>query len=191
MDPADAVRAACELVAARPAVVIVAIDGAGGAGKSTLARGIAAALRKAAVVRADDFYRPLHGDARAVADPEYAYGNCFEWQRLRDAALVPLRAGGVARYQRRDWTSGRLAEWVTLAPAKVVVIDGVYSSRPELRPHLDPAIFVDAPRDLRRQRMLARSPQATDWFDPWMAAEDWYIERMRPAAHADLIVAGA
>jgi uridine kinase len=195
VDPAEAVRAACELIASRASTQnvaqIVAIDGAGGAGKSTLARGIAAALPRVSTILADDFYRPLHGDQRAAADPEYGYRNYFDWERIRDEALKPLRAGSPARFQRLDWVSARLADWITVEPADVVVLDGVYSSRPELRPYLDLAIFVETPRDLRRQRMLARGQSSTDWIMAWMAAEDWYIEHLKPAENADLIVAGS
>jgi uridine kinase len=190
MVPAEAVRAACELIAARPPVVMVAIDGAGGAGKSTLANAIAAMLGRVAIVRVDDFYRPLHGDQRAAADPEYGYRNYFDWPRIRDSALIPLRAGMAARFQRLDWVSARLADWVTVEAADVVVLDGVYSSRPELRAYFDLAIFVDTPRELRKRRMLARGQSATDWIDAWMAAEDWYIEHLEPATHADLVVSG-
>jgi uridine kinase len=187
----ESVRAVCELIAARPPARFIAIDGAGGAGKSTLARGVAAALPSVSIIRVDDFYRPLHGDVRAAADPEYGYRNYFDWERLRDDALIPLRAGKVARFQRLDWVTARLADWVTVAPAGVVLLEGVYSSRPELRAHLDLAIFIETPRDMRKQRMLARGQSPTGWIEAWMAAEDWYLEHLKPAEQADLVLAGS
>jgi len=189
------VRAACRLIAgAGGPVIAVAIDGAGGAGKSTLADAICAALRGAvqaiAIVRVDDFYRPLHEDVRVALDAEHGYRNYFDWIRLRDRALIPLRAGKIASYRRYDWSTGELGDRVTVKPAPVVLIEGVYSSRPELRPLLDLAIFVDAPRDLRMRRMSARGQNASEWIARWMAAEDWYLEHVRPADHADLVVRG-
>jgi len=189
------VRAACRLIAGtRRPLTAVAVDGAGGAGKSTLAGAICAALRETlqeiAIVRVDDFYRPLHDDVRAALDAEHGYRNYFDWMRLRDRALIPLRGGRAASYQRYDWTTGELSDRVTVKPAPVVLIEGVYSSRPELRPLLDLAIFVDTPRDLRMRRMSARGQNASDWIARWMAAEDWYLEHIRPADHADLVVRG-
>jgi uridine kinase len=88
----------------------------------------------------------------------------------------------------------RLNQWITVEPNEVILIEGVSSSRPELRPLIDIAIFVETPRDERRKRMLARghlnNDIKNDWLAPWMAAEDWYFANVRPAQHADLIVMG-
>jgi uridine kinase len=193
MNPEEAVRKACALIdGARSARggVIVAIDGAGGAGKSTLANGIRAALGHGSIVQVDDFYRPLSDDQRAALDPRGGYERYFDWRRMRDCALVPLRAGTIARYRRYDWTTNRLAEWIEVAPCTIVMVDGVYSMRPEFRELIDVAIFVDTPRAERRDRMTARGHNPHDWIERWMAAEDWYLENVKPARHADLIVEG-
>ena len=77
---------------------------------------------------------------------------------------------------------------------EIVLVEGVYSTRPELRPLIDIAIFVETPSDERRKRMHARghlkSDIKNDWLTPWMAAEDWYFANVRPAEHADLVLAG-
>ncbi len=193
MRPEEAVRKVCALIdktrSARGAIV-VAIDGAGGAGKSTLANGIRAAFGHGSIVQVDDFYRPLSGDQRAALDPRGGYERYFDWRRLRDGALVPLRAGTAARYRRYDWATNRLAEWIEVAPCTIVIVEGVYSTRPELRGLIDVAIFVDTPRAERRHRMAARGQNPQDWIERWMAAEDWYLENVMPAQHADLIVEG-
>ena len=193
MRPEEAVREACALIdttcSARGAV-IVAIDGAGGAGKSTLANGIRDAFGHASIVQFDDFYRPLSDDQRAALDPRGGYERYFDWRRLRDSALVPLRADTIARYRRYDWTTNRLAEWIEVAPCAIVMVEGVYSTRPELRGLIDVAIFVDTPRAERRRRMTARGQNPQDWIERWMAAEDWYLENVMPAQHADLVIEG-
>jgi uridine kinase len=169
---------------------VAAIDGAGGAGKSTLANGIKAAFDDASIVQVDDFYRPLSDDRRAALDPRRGYERYFDWRRMRDRALLPLRAGRAARYRRYDWTTNRLGEWVDVAPCAIVLVEGVYSTRPELRALIDVAIFVDTPRAERRRRMKARGQNPQDWIERWMAAEDWYLEHIRPMECADLIVEG-
>jgi uridine kinase len=188
---AAAVTASALLMKARDGgVIAAAIDGAGGAGKSTLAASLRKKIGAVSIIRADDFYRPLHGDERAARDPEYAYRNYLECERLRAQALAPLRAGSRARYQARDWTSGELRGWVEVEPNPIVLIEGVYSSRPELRDLLELAIFVATPRADRLARMTSRTPDDTKWIERWMAAEDWYLEHFRPADTADLVVNG-
>ena len=91
-----------------------------------------------------------------------------------------------AKYQRYDWSTDRLMDWVSVEPDKIVLVEGVYSSRPELRPMLDAAIFVEAPRAERLRRVLARDPNSCDWITPWMSAEDWYLDQIRPQDAADL-----
>ena len=193
MRPEEAVRKACALIETARSTrgaIIVAIDGAGGAGKSTLANGIQAAYGDSSIVQVDDFYRPLSDEQRAALDPHRGYERYFDWRRMRDSALAPLRAGTAARYRRYDWTTNRLAEWIKVAPCAIVMVEGVYSTRPELRRLIDVAIFVDTPRAERRHRMAARGQNPQDWIDRWMAAEDWYLENIMPAQHADLIVEG-
>jgi len=172
------------------APIIVAIDGGGGAGKSTLADGIRDTIEDVAIIRCDDFYRRLRDFHASSFDAREAYETYFDWRRLRDDALVPLRSGKPARYQRYDWSSDRLAEWIETAPREVVVVEGVYSMRPELRAMLDAGIFVETPRERRLRRMLARGHNAGNWIEPWMAAEDWYFANVRPKEYADLVVPG-
>ena len=190
MTPADAVRTACAFLSERrgPAVLVVAIDGGGGAGKSTLARGISAEFAgRVSIIRCDDFYRPLASTERS---PKVAYEEYFDWRRLRDEVLIPLCAGKNARYQRYDWSTDRLAEWTEVKPREIVLIEGVFSMRPELRDLIDAAIFIETPREERIRRMLARPQADAAWMASWIAAEDWYLEHVVPHGSADLILAG-
>jgi uridine kinase len=189
MTPADAVRAACTIINERRASgrLLVGIDGAGGAGKSTLANGIGEACGgRAAIIRCDDFYRPLN----AQGTPEEAYEKYFDWRRLRDEALLPLRNGQPARYQRYDWSIDSLAEWITIEPREIILVEGVFSTRPELRTLLEVTLFVETPRDERIRRMSARPQPSISWIDRWMAAEDWYLATIAPHRTADLVIEG-
>jgi uridine kinase len=197
MRPEEAIDAVCASIrAARAghAMLVVAIDGGAGAGKSTLAQGTRDRLGAVSILRADHFFRPLNEYPAARLAPDEAYRLYFTWERMRDEALLPLRRGQIARYQRYDWETDRLNQWVIVEPNEIVLVEGVYSTRPELRPLIDIAVFVETPRDERRKRMIARgqleNDLGSDWMTPWMAAEDWYFANVRPAAHADLVVAG-
>jgi uridine kinase len=193
-DAIDAVSASIRIARLGRAMLVGAIDGGAGAGKSTLAKGTRDRLGGVSILRADHFFRPLNEYPAARLPPEEAYRLYFPWERMCEEALLPLRRGQPARYQRYDWETDRLNQWVIVEPNEVILIEGVYSTRPELRPLIDIAIFVETPRDERRKRMLARGHLKNDiwndWLVPWMAAEDWYFANVRPAEHADLIVAG-
>jgi uridine kinase len=194
MTPDEMVRAACSLIEARKTAgerLFVAIDGGAGAGKSMLARGIREHLESVSILRTDDFFRPLNEHPIAQLPAEKLYELYFPWERMCDEALIPLQRGETAKFQRYDWSADRLLDWVNVDPAEIVLVEGVYSSRPELRPMLDAIIFVDAPRDERLRRVLARDPNPSDWLTAWMSAEDWYLNQIRPQDSADLLLLSA
>ena len=169
---------------------MVAIDGLTCAGKSTLAGQVAGALGDATVVSLDDFYRPAGAKERAILGPRESYDRYFDWKRLLGDVLTPLSSQSRARYRRHDWVNDRLAEWHEVVPRKVVVVEGVYSTRPELRPHFGVLVYVDAPREVRLARLLARGYPDMSWADHWMAGEDWYVKHVRPTLHVALVVDG-
>ncbi len=172
----DTVSAAIRAARVSRTMIVAAIDGGAGAGKSTLAKGIRDRLGGISILRADHFFLPLNEYPAARLAPDEAYRLYFPWERMRDEALLPLRRGQTARYQRYDWETDRLNQWITVEPNEVILIEGVYSTRPELRPLIQIAIYVETPCDERRKRMLARgylkNDIRNDWLAPWMAAED-------------------
>lgn len=157
--------------------VLVAIDGPGGAGKSTLASRVAVHLGDATVVATDDF--------AAWNDP------LGWWRRMRDEVIEPIAEGHVARYRRRSFVTGELLDWVTVPATRVTIVEGVSSSRREWSDHLCFAVWVDTPRDERLRRGLERDGlDARSLWDAWMAAEDEFYARDRPWERADAIVSG-
>ena len=154
---------------------IVAIDGLGGAGKSSLATALAPHLG-ASVVRTDDFA---------------SWDNVLDWwPALIEHVLAPLARGRPARYTPTSW-DGAVTEEVVVQASGLVLLEGVSASREAFRPYLAYSIWVETPRDLRLRRGLERDGEAAraDW-ERWMAEEDAYVERERPAARADLVLPG-
>jgi uridine kinase len=157
---------------------VIAIDGPGGAGKSTLARAVAAALDGAQIVATDDFARP---------------DNPIDWwPDVVERVLEPLLVNAVGRYRRFDWPTRSPAEWVQVRPADYVLLEGVSASREAFRSHLALAVWVETPRDVRLRRGLERDGAAArnQWL-AWMEQEDAYVAREQPWRRADLIVRGA
>lgn len=172
--------------------VLVGIDGQGGSGKSTFARAVAAEIDGVLVVEGDDFYRDMDDDARAALGPAEGVELYFDWQRLRRQVLEPVRRGDhVLRYQRYDWERAATGAWVEHPMPEVVVVEGVYTLRPQLRDLVDVAVWVEASAETRWQRQLARGENSGEWIARWVAAEDRYVAEHDPGATAHLRVAGA
>lgn len=168
---------------------IVGIDGYGGAGKSSLAKRLAEAL-DAEVVSVDNFWRPKATRperATVVADP----GSDYEWERLRDRVIEPLSRDRPARYRRYDWQSDEMAEWRDVPAGGIVIVEGVFSTRPELAPLYDLRIWVDTPRDICLKRGIERDGEAHRdlWENEWMQAYDRYAAG-GATGRCDLVVNG-
>ena len=168
---------------------LVAIDGAGGSGKTSLAGEVSRCRDDYVVVHGDDFYRPMSDLERQGLDAEGGYHRYFDWQRLQAQVLDPLSAERDARYQAYDWASGDLEARHEVVAGGLVLVDWVYSARPELTSAYDLTVFVDAPREVCVQRLRARG-DTSEWMQRWRAAEDHYLETVQPMASAGLVLDG-
>ncbi len=163
-------------------VTLLAVDRPTGSGKSVFARRLSRAVGGAPIVETDDFIS--WGDVTGW------------WARLEEEVLAPLMAGREAHYQVRDWTNDELGdslrEWRILPPSPVVVIDGVTSSRRAVRDRLAYAVWVEAPRDVRLQRGVARDGEARreEWIG-WMIREEEFFAADGTRERAELRVDGA
>jgi uridine kinase len=152
---------------------LVGIDGAGGAGKSTLA-----ATLSDKIVSTDDF---------VTAPWEW-----YDFERLRREVIEPLQRGEPARYQRMDWTDGELKDWHVVEPGGVVVIEGVAALDVSLRDAYDHRIWVETPREICFRRGLERDGEdALPLWEAWSAREQRYWAEQHPRDAADEIVDGS
>jgi uridine kinase len=154
---------------------IVAVDGAGGAGKSSLAELLARRL-DAPIVHSDDFA---------------SWENPVDWwPELITHVLEPLAAGRSASYRPTSW-GGAEKPPVVIEPAAFVILEGVTASRDAFRPYLTFSIWIETPREVRLRRGLQRDGlHARAQWEDWMQAEDRYVERERPAERADRVLPG-
>jgi uridine kinase len=168
---------------------VVAIDGPGGSGKSTLARELAAAYDGlAAVVEGDDFYADLDDGYRVGLDAQGGYREYFDWQRVRDQVFVPARQGRPLSYQRYDWDNARMGDWVTVPGVELLLVEGVYSGRPELREYSDLVVWVTTSEQERVRRQLERAQNQGIWIKRWMAAENYYLEHIHHPGWAEIVL---
>ena len=176
-------------------MVVVALDGRSGSGKSTLAAALAGVV-DASVVHGDDFYRDLPDEERLRFSPAQGVDRSFDWQRLRAEALMPLVRREPARFGCFDWVAGGgLTGEVTVEPRDVVIVEGVYSARPELDDLLDLRVLVEIRKEERERRRHARArtvsrDDVVGWDARWDAAERLYFDTIRPRHSFDLVVSG-
>jgi hypothetical protein len=157
-------------------VRLIAIDGPGGAGKSTFARRLASALGGMQIIHTDDFAsweNPLNW-----------------WPRLEDQVLGPLEAGNPGRFQRYDWDRRELAEWHDV-PVTDVIVEGVSSARLAVADRLSWAVWIATRPAVRLHRGLERDgDEALQLWRTGMAEEDRHFTQDRTMERADVVVDG-
>lgn len=187
-----------QLTAECTAPLVIAFDGGSGAGKSTLAVMLAEQLN-ATLIQSDDFYAANISDAEWEAlSPQARAASAIDWRRLRIEAIEPLRAGKPAQWHPFDFAAGVRPDGtyamsqsvVERQPAAVIVLDGAYSTRPELADLIDLSILVDAPLAVRHARLAAREDAEflAAWHARWDVAEEYYFTVVRPKTAFDLVV---
>jgi uridine kinase len=189
----------------RPHPVRVAIDGPDAAGTTTLTDELAAGLkaRGREVIRAsiDGFHRPRAERYRRGADsPEGYYRDSFDHDALRAELLDPLGPDGSSEFRtavfnfRTDFP--RPEDSSRAAPDAVLLLDGVFLLRPELRDAWDLRIFVRVEPAETLRRALARdvelfgSPEEVErrYRTRYLSGQQLYLEEARPLDAADMIV---
>jgi uridine kinase len=159
---------------------LVLIDGPAGSGKTTFAGRLATALGAGtAVVHMDDVYAGWTLDGAV--------------ERLTDGVLRPLAAGRTGSYHRYDWATERFEDAPVEVPVpEVLVVEGCGSCPRSLDAWTTLRIWVEAPRELRLARGLARDgDDLAEHWHRWLSAEAVEFAREDTRARADLRVDGA
>lgn len=192
------VEAVRRLAVGRDRPLLLAFDGGSGSGKSTLATLVAERL-EAVMVPGDDFFAASVPDAEwERRTPSEKARDAIDWRRLRAEALEPLLAGERAEWYPFDFAAGARPDGTyamrerveTREPASVIVLDGAYSTRPELADLIDLRVLVDAPLDVRHRRLSDREAAGflAGWHARWDEAEAWYLSHVRPSSAFDVVV---
>ena len=184
--------------------VFVALDGRGGCGKSTIARLVADTLNTGGsgdgivtVIEGDQFFGGgslASWDERSIDD---RVDRLIDWRRER-TLLQSLKDTGFGKWYPFDWES---EEWDSdRVPLKsvpercvatpVVILEGVYSSRPELADLFDIRVLVDVPPDVSAERLRGREGEAylEEWERRWSEAEDHYFGSIVAAKEFDVVL---
>lgn len=142
------------------APIIVGICGGSGSGKSWLARELLNRLPPgaAAIIEQDWYYRDLSSLPHAEAEQtNFDHPDSLELDLLEEH-LRQLASGAAVQAPRYEFSRfARAPETVTLLPAPVIFVEGLFILQPpSLRRLLDLSIFIEAPSDIRLIRRLRR-----------------------------------
>jgi uridine kinase len=159
---------------------VIAVDGPGGAGKTTFAARLRDGFgqdRVAPVVHTDDFA---------------SWDNQFNWAPLlREQVIEPIRRGEPGRYQRYDWVERRFAEWHEAPVADVVIIEGVGAAQRLFADALAMTVWIETPPDVRLARGIARDGEELRAFwQQWIVGEQAHFAADGTRGRADLVVIG-
>jgi uridine kinase len=182
----------------------VAVDGVTASGKSTLARELSAAVaelrRPVMHVSMDGFHHPRVRRYRQGRESARGYDDdAYDFAALARELLRPLGPCGDGQYRTRVIdleTDTAMAEPLqTAAPGAVLVVDGTFLQRPEIRDLWDERVWVDTPLQTARRRGVDRDGDLLGGTDAaerlfrkrYHAAAQIYIDTVAPAQCATVV----
>lgn len=142
---------------------IIGVAGGSASGKSTLVRKLQEAFVEEQVTTlCHDFYYKAH-DELSMAERSalnYDHPDAFDTDMMIEHVLA-LKAGqSIDRPVYSFNEHNRLAQTVTVQPAKVIILDGILIlENKALRDLMDVKVFVDTDDDVRLARRLVRDVQ--------------------------------
>jgi phosphoribulokinase len=162
--------------------VMLAIAGDSAAGKTTLTRGIAAALGpdRATAICVDDYHRYDRAERRdipfTVLNPDCNYVDIME-QHLQLLAL-----GRPVLKPAYDHGSGQLVRPVLVEPRDFVLVEGLLPLHSKLaRACFDITVYLDPPEEIRRKWKLRRDCAERGYAPDQVLAE---LDRREPESAA-------
>ena len=179
--------------------LIIGIAGGSGSGKSTVARRVADALGDASVVFLDmDAYYRNHVDLSLDERRKinWDHPDAFDMDLLVEQ-LGTLASGREIRKPIYDFvTHARREEFEVIAPADVIVVDGILLfAEARVRDLCDVKVFVDADADIRvlrriRRDMTHRGRPLDEIIEQYLATvQPMHLQFVEPSKrYADVIV---
>ena len=169
----------------------MAIDGRTAAGKTTLADELADTLSATdiGVFRAslDDFKKPWRD--RHLYDRESGkgyYRNAFDIKRIREGLVGGFRRGQTMLCSIDPITQiDHSAELVPVGDQAILIVDGVFALRPELRDLWDVRVWLEIDPQLSELRATARDGET---LERYRLSEQLYLAEACPQQIADIIV---
>ena len=179
---------------------MVAIDGVDAAGKTMFAAKLSKELgkRNHVVIEAsmDGFHNPRVIRYRMGRDsPEGYYRDSFNINAVKTLLIKPLRDGHLYRAQAFDYKTDLATpfEGVLAEPDSILVFEGVFSLRPELRDLWGYKVYLEVSPEESLRRGVERDPGEKDEIERkyrvrYLPGQELYKAEAKPHEVADIIV---
>jgi uridine kinase len=163
----------------------IAIDGVDGAGKTTFADELAQSLLGGCrpVIRAsvDGFHNPrVVRYVQGKQSPSGFFEDSYNYSLLKAYLLEPLAPDGNGRYRIAafDHVTDQpvLSSAQQADPRSILLVDGIFLHRPELRPYWDASIFLRVDFATSVKRNAARDGTSPD---PLASSNQRYVQGQR------------
>jgi uridine kinase len=196
------IELAARLVTTSPdRIVRVAVDGVDGAGKTTFANELGAAVvgMGRPVIRAsvDGFHNPKAiRYQRGRQSPEGFFEDSYDYSALKKYLLDPLSPDGSCRYRQaffdhvKDVVVSPIDE--EALPSSILLIDGIFLHRPELLTYWDTSIFLRTEFSVSVARCASRDGSSPDPAAPsnrrYVEGQRLYLQACQPEAKATVVI---
>ncbi|WP_055070272.1 uridine kinase [Clostridium massiliamazoniense] len=184
-------------------IYIVGIDGLGGAGKSTIVNSLKLQLEKenypTYILHIDDFIHPKHIRYDSTKEEWYCYYNIqWRYDYLVEEILSPIKKGNeinkvIELYDKEN--DKYILQSLYIPHGSILILEGVFLQRKELRNYLDFVIYLDVPQEVRLNRVLVRDSYIGSLEDiknkyqrRYFPAENKYLLEYCPIENADFVL---
>lgn len=180
--------------------IVVGVDGADGAGTAAFADDLATELRTMGhdVFRAsmDDFHQPrVLRYAKGRDSAQGFYENSYDYATFRRVLLGPFRLAGSTGFQTEFFDLKRdvpfESRWQTGPADAILIVDGVFLLRPELKGIWNFTVWLDAPFEVRRERIVrdgSHPESGTPLDQRYLGGQELYEREASPRTAASAIV---
>ncbi|KOS68434.1 uridine kinase [Lysinibacillus contaminans] len=178
--------------------LIVAIDGLGGAGKTTLVNHLKNVIDNVVIIHIDDHIVGREMRYNTGYDEWFEYYQ-LQWDTtyLKESLYEKLHQNEkqlrLPFYNREEDTS--TSKTVNIPTNSIVVIEGIFLLREEWKAFYDYIIFIECPREVRYERVLHRDTYIGDleerlrkYQNRYWLAEEFYLEKEMPLKFAHSIL---
>lgn len=163
--------------------IIIGIDGPAASGKSTLANHLAKDFN-GTVFHMDDYF--LTDDLRTT-DRLGTPGGNVDYERMHKEIFANLSDSKV-KYKKYNCMT-KLFEDKSVEVQNVVIIEGVYSHRPEFKRYYDLSVYLEIDNDEQLSRLTKRNAKLIDRFiNEWLPMEQKYFDAFGIKDKADYIL---
>ncbi len=140
-------------------VIVIGVSGGSASGKTTVANRIKEEFKDSVELLSHDFYYLPHYDMpfEERVKLNYDHPTAFDTERFIDDIKQLKEWKSIERPVYSYTEHNRLAETVTVNPAKVIIVEGfMIFENAELRDLMDIKVFVDTDADERLMRRIIR-----------------------------------